>query len=53
MKNLPYGLTILQHAGNWFLEQRTVSKIETLGIFDEEYKAKRHAQKLILSGELA
>ena len=47
----PYGLKIYNCAGSWFVDRETPSKLETLAIFDDEYKARRYAQKLVLKGK--
>ena len=44
----PYGLKVYHCAGTWFVDQEIPSKLETLATFDEEYKAQRYAQKLVL-----
>jgi hypothetical protein len=50
---LPYGLTIINVEGTWFVEQRTLREIKSLAAFDEKYKAVRFVISYVLGGRAA
>ena len=51
IKKFPFGIVAMNIGGDWFIEQRTLSRIIELGVFDELYKARRFIEEYILQGK--